>query len=349
MCARVCAETVDPGRLRGAPLLLGSSSVQSQGIGRSARVVVSTEVVGSSFGTRRHGLARARRAGWVCALALLCCALGRGRGSALDAPRSDEAPAASDSTSSGLPWDGRLHHPVRLEASEVVHPVAAYVAGGNFYGTSELVSLIKRAANAVAARWPGSKLAIGELSAARGGKLDGHHSHHSGRDADLAFYMLDEQGRASHFRRFVTFGSEGLAVHVPQRLRFDDAKNWALVTEILRDREAQVQYMFVANAIRTRLLMEGRREGESDEFLRAAAAVLVEPKEGSRHANHFHVRIYCPRDDRPTCRDSAPYWPWYDGNPPDGERAELPIIRWRTPNAAATRTPKQQATGSQAI
>jgi hypothetical protein len=46
------------------------------------------------------------------------------------------------------------------------------------------------------------------------------------------------------------------------------------------------------------------------------------------------VRIYCPRDDRPECQDSAPYWPWYDGTPPDGKHAELPIIRWRMPTGA---------------
>jgi hypothetical protein len=38
---------------------------------------------------------------------------------------------------------------------------------------------------------------------------------------------------------------------------------------------------------------------------------MVQPKRGHKHANHFHVRIYCPADDRPHCRDSAPYWPWY--------------------------------------
>lgn len=224
---------------------------------------------------------------------------------------------------------------MRLRTNGLLHPVSDYVRQGNFYGTAELVSLLERTAQAIAARWPGSRLAVGELSAFRGGKLEGHHSHRNGRDADVAFFMHDAQGNASRFWRFVTFGSDGLALRTRQPLYFDDAKNWAMVSSMLRDTDARVQYMFVAQPIRTRLLMEGRRQAASEDFLRAAAAVLVEPKEGHKHGNHFHVRIYCARDDRPGCRDSEPYWPWYDGAPPAGQHAELPLIRWRTPGASA--------------
>ncbi len=52
----------------------------------------------------------------------------------------------------------------------------------------------------------------------------------------------------------------------------------------------------------------------------------------AKHDNHFHVRIYCPVNDRSHCQDSAPYWPWYDGAPPGGHYEELPLIRWRRAN-----------------
>jgi penicillin-insensitive murein DD-endopeptidase len=227
-----------------------------------------------------------------------------------------------------------LQRGVRLCMNAIVRPIAACANRGNFYGTSELIALLQRTAQSVAGHWPGSQLSVGELSAPKGGKLDGHHSHRSGRDADVAFFMRDDRGRAASFRRFVAFGAEGVALRARPALRFDDARNWAVVSSILRDRQARVQYIFVAQALRTRLLMQGRRQAESDEFLRAAAAVLVEPKEGQKHDDHFHVRIYCPRDDRPECQDSAPYWPWYDGPPPDGQYSELPNIRWQTPSLA---------------
>jgi murein endopeptidase len=40
--------------------------------------------------------------------------------------------------------------------------------------------------------------------------------------------------------------------------------------------------------------MEGRRQGERDDFLRAAAAVMVQPEHREKHDDHFHVRIACP-------------------------------------------------------
>jgi penicillin-insensitive murein endopeptidase len=261
--------------------------------------------------------------------------LGTTRSAALDdAQPGRRSRARSVSISSGLPWDGRIERAVRLRMSASLRPVAEYARHGNFYGTSELVSMLERTARAVAARWPDSQLAVGELSAARGGKLDGHHSHRSGRDADVAFFTSDAHGRSSRFWHFVRFGADGIAQRARRTLYFDDGKNWTAVATMLRDPEARVQYVFVAQPLRTRLLMEGKRQAESEEFLRTAAAVMVEPKEARKHDNHFHVRIYCHRDDRPQCRDSEPYWPWYDGQPPGGRHAELPVIHWRRPSAA---------------
>jgi penicillin-insensitive murein endopeptidase len=267
---------------------------------------------------------------WLCAAAVL---LSQASAWGVDTPSTVNA---GDSRSTGLPWKGRLIDGVRLRPSATVRHLPERLGSDNFYGTRELVSLLERVASAVARRWPGSQLSVGELSAQRGGWIEGHHSHRNGRDADVAFFMRDEQGGIERFWRFVTFERSGLAKEAPAHLRFDDARNWAVVAHTLRDPEARVQYMFVARPIRARLLMAGRRQGETHEFLRAAAAVLVEPKRGHSHQNHFHVRIFCARDDSPQCEDSEPYWPWYEGEPPGGRYAELPAIHWRAPA-----TPKQ--------
>jgi penicillin-insensitive murein endopeptidase len=252
----------------------------------------------------------------------------------------------TESHSIGSPQTGRVLRAVRLRASATVRHVPQYMASGNFYGTAELVGLLERTARAVATRWPDSPLWVGELSAAGGGHIEGHNSHRSGRDADLAFYIRSHRGVAESFWRFVTFDGQGLARRAPRPMHFDDARNWALVASMLRDPIVRVQYLFVAKPIRTRLLMEGRRRGESDAFLRAAAAVLVEPQSGHKHANHFHLRIFCPPDDRPECLDSAPYWPWYDGAAPAGGYAELPSIRWHVPAAAASSSAAQPRAAS---
>lgn len=271
----------------------------------------------------------------LCGIVLVCCALGIARSAALDDARPERAmriPSAS--VSSGFPWDGRLVRAVRLRMSAALRPVAQYARSGNFYGTYELVSMLERTAQVIAARWPQSPMSVGELSGPYGGKLNGHRSHRSGRDVDIAFFMHDAEGRASRMHGFITFNSHGSALRTRRKLYFDDAKNWAMVAAMLRDPEARVQYMFVAKRIRARLLTEGRRQGESDEFLRAAAAVMVQPKRGHKHGNHFHVRIYCARDDRPHCQDRAPYWPWYDGPTPPNALAELPPLHWNSPSVA---------------
>lgn len=250
-----------------------------------------------------------------------------------------DTPPPSATRSHGLPWDGELRQAARARPSPSIRLLPKAEARGNFYGTAELVGLLERAARQVLRRWPGSPLTIGELSARRGGRIPGHHSHRNGRDADLAFFMRNEAGKPETVWRFVTFAGHGAAIH-PRRLQFDDARNWSLVASLLRDPAARVQYIFVAQPIRTRLLMEARRRGESDEFLRIAAAVMVEPKNSEKHDNHFHVRIYCAEDDRPECLDSEPYWPWYEGLPPAGGYAQLPAIHWRTPSTPPPSAPQ---------
>jgi penicillin-insensitive murein DD-endopeptidase len=270
------------------------------------------------------------RALGTCGIALLCWSLAVTRGAALE----DRRPAPllrvpSASVSSGLPWQGRLLRAVPLPMSHVLRPVTEYTPSGNFYGTSEMVGMLQRSAQLIATRWPGSQLAVGELSGPRGGKLKGHRSHRNGRDVDIAFFMRDAAGQAAPLHGFVACKGDGSAGQRERKLYFDDAKNWALVATMLRDPEARVQYILVAKRIRARLLIEGRRQGESEDFLRGAAAVMIQPKH-HQHANHFHVRIYCSADDRPQCRDRAPFWPWYDGPARPGRVVELPAIHWQT-------------------
>ena len=99
-------------------------------------------------------------------------------------------------------------------------------------------------------------------------------------------------------------------------MRFDVRRNWELVSRLVADGEARVQYIFVAPPIRQLLLDEGRRVKAPTGVLERAARVMVRPSEKHLHGNHFHVRIYCAPGDRPKCQDVAPFWPWYPGEPP---------------------------------
>lgn len=227
------------------------------------------------------------------------------------------------SVSVGLPFQGRLRHAVLLRESEHVRYAGEYRAGGHFWGTTELVALLERAAARVAQRIPGARLSVGELSAQAGGRLSGHRSHQNGRDVDVAFYMLDGDGDPYDPYGFAAFDRRGLGLAPNQALHFDDARNWELVARLLTDPDARVQYVFVADTLRNRLLATARRRHASRAVIARAEQALVQPSHGHPHRNHFHVRIYCPPADRPQCRDREPFHAWYPGTPPrdadDGE------------------------------
>ena len=218
-----------------------------------------------------------------------------------------------NSRSIGLPFDGRLRNGVLLRESAHLRYTTEYREAGNFYGTWELVQLIERAAYRVHRRLPGARLSVGELSARNGGRIPGHASHQNGRDVDLSFYMTDSGGRTFDPFAFARFKGNGEGRPPNQSLRFDDARNWELVSKLVADGDARVQYIFVGAAIRDRLLREGRRRGAPASVLDRATRLLAQPASGHRHDNHFHVRIYCSPANRPACRDQGPAHPWYPG------------------------------------
>lgn len=230
------------------------------------------------------------------------------------------------SKSVDLAWEGRLRRGMRLRESQYLRHVGEYKSAGNFYGTWELVQLLQRAARRVAFRVPGARLSVGELSNSKGGRIPGHRSHQSGRDVDISFYMKTADGRPYDGYAFAEFDARGRGMPPNQTLRFDDARNWELVSKLVTDGEARVQYIFVGRSLRERLLTYARRAGVSRRAIERAAAVMTQPARGHPHRNHFHVRIYCPPADRPRCRDQGPYWPWYPGTPP-GNQYLLPSQR----------------------
>ena len=219
------------------------------------------------------------------------------------------------SRSVGLAWRGRLHRGVKLRESGRVRYVGEYAERGNHWGTWQLVQLLERAATRVEQRLPGARLSVGELSAQGGGRIDGHRSHQSGRDVDIGFYMTDANGNPYDAFAFARFGADGVGRGPNSMLRFDDARNWELVAKLVADGDARVQHIFVSNAIRRRLLREGRRRGAPQVLLDRASRVMGQTS-GHPHDNHFHVRIYCNPHERPGCEDRGPFHPWYPGRPP---------------------------------
>lgn len=253
------------------------------------------------------------------------------------APEPTPAPS---SRSIGVPDRGRLQDGVQLGSTPHL-----FLRDGRreaMFGTEELVGLIGRAAAAVGESQPGPKLIVGDLSRARGGRLHPHRSHRSGRDVDLGFYLVDEEGHSVQAARFVNLRRNGCGRIGEQRYCFDAARNWALVAAAVMDPVARVQYVLVAPDIRRRLLAEGERIGAPAE-LRERVSTVTAPHSGSHaHRSHFHVRIYCSVGDRPECIDEPPYYDWYEGEPAP-PTPTIRRIRVTQRRAARRRAARQQA------
>lgn len=243
----------------------------------------------------------------LSALVAVMLALASATASAVPTSR---APVRRASRSIGFPFDGRLESGVLVRESTALRYTPEYAPHGNFYATAELAALLHRAAAHVARRRPGARLSIGEISGARGGRIAGHHSHQNGRDVDIAFYMLDGRGQPFAPWAFANFDDQGRGDGPNVGLRFDDVRNWELVSRLITDADARVQFVFVADGLKRRLLSEARRVHASPSVIARAERVLVQPAEGHPHRNHFHLRIYCGARSGSACRDRAPFHPW---------------------------------------
>ncbi len=228
---------------------------------------------------------------------------------AQDAPRAvDEG--AFDSQSIGHTEGGRLDHAFVLESRDGLASLRS-----NHFGTRELVGLLSRASDAVARSAPGSILAVGDLSSEHGGPLAPHGSHQTGRDADVGFYVLDGQSQPLPQGTLVEIAQDGTGRRLGATVRFDDARNWALLIALVDDPMAEVQHVLIVAHLRRRLLEYGKAIEAPEDAYRRVELVTAPIRGSENHDDHFHVRIYCSVGDRPECLDRPPLHPWYDGTP----------------------------------
>lgn len=186
------------------------------------------------------------------------------------------------------------------------------------WGTQELVDLIQFGASYVAEREGGAPLRVGNMSKKKGGDIRWSNSHNSGRDADLAFYMLDaKSGGSIPAPALVSFEDGGVASNRSDVV-FDLPRNWRLVEGLLSHPTIGVQWLFISIPLKRMLLDHARSIGADPELIRRAESVLHQPTDSSPHSDHFHLRITCPKDDRlDGCLDYGPQWDWVDWHRPE--------------------------------
>jgi penicillin-insensitive murein DD-endopeptidase len=203
------------------------------------------------------------------------------------------SPIPAGGLSVGSPTDGHLAGGAHLEESPWLRVTPCYAGEDVRWGLESLVSLIDHGARSVRKLLPDSVLSIGHLSRKGGGDLDRHASHESGRDADVGFYITNQQGKPIYADHFVRFLGDGTAPSWPGA-RFDDARNWAFVASIVADGRAHISYLFVASPLRARLLAYAQKIGAPYAIRVRASEVMAQPRGSLPHDDHFHVRISCP-------------------------------------------------------
>ena len=212
------------------------------------------------------------------------------------------APYSLMSLTVGYPNQGWQLRAKRLRRS----PELRIKAGSELrtYGHPALVLMLARTAKQVARGAPGSVMLVGDLSSEAGGKLPGHASHQSGRDADVGFFATDARGRAVVLDRFVAFGNDGVAKD-GSGLLFDDWRNWLLLEAWAQDRRAGLSHIFVSTPLKRRLLTWAARRPAFKKRIDQVAILLKQPENSEPHDDHFHVRISCPRSQAEICKEQS--------------------------------------------
>lgn len=229
-----------------------------------------------------------------------CAYVGSNLGHTLEMPES-----------TGMATRGILHHGARLPNQGL-----GYVRGRptdtTYGGTARLVAAIERAAHQVEESFPHTvTLRVGDVAHPEGGAHPRHHSHRTGRDVDIMFYVINAQGESIHPEETHAFSRYGVAFEQGHPIHFDEARNWTLVRTMLMDPDIDVQWLFVSRGIKSLLLDYAIAHETDPDVLVRASYVLAQPENAQPHDDHLHVRIYCSEEERlGACIDTGYRWPW---------------------------------------
>ena len=243
-------------------------------------------------------------------------------------------PAAASSTSVGSPTNGRVEGAVALPLEAAGLRYNDRRSENARFATVEVIGAIMRAADAVARDLPGSQLVVNDIGLERGGTIAHHGSHRAGRDADILFYLLGDDGRptpsvgAPIDPDGIGFDYKDLSEPSDDvRVHFDAPRTWRFVQALLEDSEAQLQRIFVVEHLRSALLKEAERAKAPEAVVARFSDVTCQPS--YPHDDHLHVRWYCSDEDLGLgCEDLPPLYPW---------RSEQLAARGVTPSVGQTR------------
>ena len=177
---------------------------------------------------------------------------------------------------------------------------------GFHYTSDPMFELVGDAAEHVADIAPDRPVHLGNFSRRGGGNIPQSVSHNSGRDADIAFFVRDEQGEPTRPPDLLPMDEDGIYDAADDEdaddddlvLQFDTELNWRFVEGLIESDAADLKYIFVSNPLRDKLLDHARDSGAAATTIRLAEQILIQPGGGALpHDDHFHLRIHCTDRD----------------------------------------------------
>lgn len=164
------------------------------------------------------------------------------------------------------------------------------------WGTDLMMEMLNEAACAVERKKSGHPLLVGNISIRRGGKYGSHSSHQTGLDADLGFY---------HKKKDITAYWRPLDGDF--EANFDYERNWNFLKALHSTAEERLMIVFVDQGIKNKLCRwVERTEGLPRDENSPAYKALRHLRHWAGHANHYHVRLYCPGTSGCQNRDADP-------------------------------------------
>ncbi len=217
---------------------------------------------------------------------------------------------ASASVSVGDTTHGWLVNAKRLREGEACAILPVQRERDLAYGTGALVGAIERAASELFAHTK-TRLWVGNIGRRGGGDIAWSVSHNSGRDADIAFAYLDAKGRPVDPPDLVPLGPSGFSK--ARDLQLDLARTWMIVKSFISDPSIEVQYLFLSEPLKKKLLFHARKTREPAALVAKADQIVKQPAGALAHDDHLHLRIYCgERDAEGGCADFGVVHPWVD-------------------------------------
>lgn len=222
----------------------------------------------------------------------------------LDPERRLDLPMSVGGTSSG-----RLENSVRLPDQGEHHYVLGEHEGRDtHWGGGVIVQAILDASAWAEQRYPDMRVGVGNISVRPGGSLVWSRSHHCGRDADLAFRYLDENGEPVEAQGLHVVRSD-LTVREPAGWRVDVPRTWAIVEGLLVTHGGSMQWIFVSQPLKDAMLDHAVEIGVDQTIVAMASNVLHQPGDSRPHDDHLHLRVYCTAlEASEGCVDRAPFW-----------------------------------------